>query len=82
MNSLANIDGELRVSSVGYLNPVGCTTKRLIDIVVACAAIFLLAPLLIICWVTTTMTSPGPAIFRHKRVGFRGDSFDCFKFRT
>jgi exopolysaccharide production protein ExoY len=82
MNSLANINGELRVSSVAYLHPVGYTTKRLIDIVLASVAIFPLAPLLIICWVATTVTSPGTAIFRHKRVGFRGESFDCFKFRT
>lgn len=82
MNSLANIEGELRVSSVAYLNPVGCTTKRLIDVALALIAIFLLAPLLIICWVATAATSSGPAIFRHKRVGFRGDGFDCLKFRT
>jgi exopolysaccharide production protein ExoY len=28
------------------------------------------------------ITSPGPALFRHKRVGFNGKHFDCLKFRT
>ena len=28
------------------------------------------------------VTSPGPALFRHRRVGFRGKHFDCLKFRT
>jgi exopolysaccharide production protein ExoY len=28
------------------------------------------------------VTSPGPALFRHRRVGFKGKYFDCLKFRT
>jgi exopolysaccharide production protein ExoY len=28
------------------------------------------------------MTSAGPALFRHRRVGFNGKHFDCLKFRT
>jgi exopolysaccharide production protein ExoY len=53
-----------------------------IDIVLAVSGIILLAPLLIICFVVTIATSPGPALFRHKRVGFNGKYFDCLKFRT
>jgi exopolysaccharide production protein ExoY len=37
---------------------------------------------LIICFVLTVATSPGPALFRHRRVGFNGKYFDCLKFRT
>jgi exopolysaccharide production protein ExoY len=48
----------------------------------AISGIVLLAPLLIICFVATMITSPGPALFRHKRVGFNGKHFDCLKFRT
>jgi exopolysaccharide production protein ExoY len=44
--------------------------------------IVLLAPLLVICFVATVATSPGPALFRHKRVGFSGKHFNCLKFRT
>jgi exopolysaccharide production protein ExoY len=44
--------------------------------------IVLLAPLLFICFVLTILTSPGPALFRHRRVGFKGEHFDCLKFRT
>jgi exopolysaccharide production protein ExoY len=64
------------------VSPVGLTAKRMIDIVLALSGIILLAPLLIICLVVTRATSSGPAIFRHKRVGFGGKSFDCLKFRT
>ena len=62
--------------------PVGLTSKRIVDIVLALSGIILLAPLLIICFVVTWTSSPGPVIFRHKRIGFNGKTFDCLKFRT
>jgi exopolysaccharide production protein ExoY len=37
---------------------------------------------LIICFAATVLSSPGPALFRHRRVGFNGTNFDCLKFRT
>jgi exopolysaccharide production protein ExoY len=37
---------------------------------------------LIICYIATVITSPGPALFRHRRVGFNGKHFNCLKFRT
>ena len=62
--------------------PIGLTSKRVIDIILAISGIILIAPLLIICFVLTVATSPGPALFRHRRVGFNGKYFDCLKFRT
>jgi exopolysaccharide production protein ExoY len=62
--------------------PLGLASKRIVDIVLAVSGIILLAPLLIICFVLTVVTSPGPALFRHRRVGFNGRHFDCLKFRT
>jgi len=58
------------------------TQKRVVDITLAISGILLLAPLLIICFLATIATSRGPAIFRHRRVGFNGKHFDCYKFRT
>jgi exopolysaccharide production protein ExoY len=68
--------------SVGSPRPIGLTSKRVIDIILAISGIILIAPLLIICFVLTVATSPGPALFRHRRVGFNGKYFDCLKFRT
>ena len=62
--------------------PIGLTSKRIIDIVLAVSGIVLLAPLLIICFVLIVVTSPGPALFRHRRIGFNGKPFGCLKFRT
>src|SRR6267154_5287466 len=69
-------------STLSFVTPVGHTSKRIVDIVIALSGIILLAPLLIICFVLTRVSSRGPAIFRHRRVGFNGKHFDCYKFRT
>jgi exopolysaccharide production protein ExoY len=65
-----------------YSAPVGLTSKRIIDIVLALSGIILLGPLLIICFFLTQASSRGPVLFRHRRVGFHGKPFDCLKFRT
>ena len=62
--------------------PVGLSSKKIVDIILAISGIIVLAPLLLLCFVTCTLSSPGLAVFRHKRVGFGGKQFDCFKFRT
>lgn len=77
MNSLA--DAQLTSKTTA---PVGLSAKRIVDIAIALSAIVLLAPLLIICFAATVLSSPGPALFRHRRVGFNGTNFDCLKFRT
>jgi exopolysaccharide production protein ExoY len=82
MNGLVDTRSDLRFASTNLQRPIGLTSKRAIDIILALSGIVLLAPLLIICFVVTVVTSPGPALFRHKRVGFKGKYFDCLKFRT
>jgi exopolysaccharide production protein ExoY len=82
MDGLVNVQRDLGLLSTASSKPVGLTSKRIIDIVIALAGIILLAPLLIICFVASRTTSPGPSLFRHRRVGFNGKYFDCLKFRT
>src|SRR5216684_8535339 len=81
MNGLVDVRS-LRFAATGSPHPTGLLSKRVIDIILAISGIVLLAPLLIICFVATVGTSPGPALFRHRRVGFNGKYFDCLKFRT
>jgi exopolysaccharide production protein ExoY len=69
-------------ASKGVRAPVGMAPKRIVDIILALSGIVLLAPLLLICFILTVTTSPGPALFRHRRVGFNGKQFNCLKFRT
>jgi exopolysaccharide production protein ExoY len=79
---LSNLQTDLGFRSGASVAPIGLTSKRIVDIVLALSGIVLLAPLLIISFVVTWTSSPGPIIFRHKRVGFNGKTFNCFKFRT
>jgi exopolysaccharide production protein ExoY len=82
MSSLADIRSRAQFAPVGSRIPVGQTYKRLIDIVLAVCGIVLFTPLLVICYFATIIASPGPALFRHRRVGFNGKPFECLKFRT
>jgi len=66
----------------GYAGPVGGTLKRAFDVLTSFLAIVVLLPLLVGCCLVTMGTSPGPILFRHRRVGFGGKEFDCLKFRT
>ncbi|MBS0390900.1 MAG: sugar transferase [Proteobacteria bacterium] len=56
--------------------------KRLFDLVLAALALLLLCvPLLgVALWVR--LDSPGPVLFRQRRVGRHGRPFDIYKFRT
>lgn len=55
---------------------------RALDILLALSAIIILAPLLAIVAIAVKLTSQGPAIFRHRRIGRNGKEFYCCKFRT
>jgi exopolysaccharide production protein ExoY len=82
MADLVDSGGRWRATSTEEQRPIGLGTKRTIDILLALFGIFLFAPLLIICFIAVIATSSGPALFRHRRVGFNGKPFNCLKFRT
>ncbi|MGB8537883.1 MAG: sugar transferase [Acidobacteriaceae bacterium] len=56
--------------------------KRCIDFVCAAVALVVFFPLLLLAAVLVRYKSPGPVIFRQKRVGRDGELFTVFKFRT
>jgi lipopolysaccharide/colanic/teichoic acid biosynthesis glycosyltransferase len=57
-------------------------TSRTIDIVVAGTALLMLAPVLAFIAIVIRFTSPGPAVFKQRRVGLDGKPFSFYKFRT
>jgi lipopolysaccharide/colanic/teichoic acid biosynthesis glycosyltransferase len=56
--------------------------KRALDISCIIVAAPLLFPVMLGVAALIKIVSPGPALFRQERVGFRGRRFTCFKFRT
>ena len=56
--------------------------KRLLDIFCSLLGILLLSPLLILLALLVKFTSPGPVLFRQKRVGKNKRYFEIFKFRS
>lgn len=55
---------------------------RVLDIVVALAALVFAAPLMLFIGIAVMVSSPGPILFRQERLGRGGRTFSCLKFRT
>jgi lipopolysaccharide/colanic/teichoic acid biosynthesis glycosyltransferase len=56
--------------------------RRTADIVLAAGIILLLAPLLLTVALAIRLDSPGPALFRQRRLGRNRHEFTLFKFRS
>jgi lipopolysaccharide/colanic/teichoic acid biosynthesis glycosyltransferase len=61
---------------------VTALARRLFDLVVAGTALLLASPLLLAAMVAVRLESPGPVIYRQRRVGRDGHEFDVLKLRT
>ena len=56
--------------------------KRTFDILFAVCFLVVFSPVYILTWIIIKIVSPGPAIYKAKRVGKDGVLFDCYKFRS
>jgi undecaprenyl phosphate N,N'-diacetylbacillosamine 1-phosphate transferase len=56
--------------------------KRVFDIILACLAVLVIWPVLLILAIAIKVQSSGPALFKQKRVGKNGKPFVLYKFRT
>ena len=56
--------------------------KRLIDLVLSGIGILALSPILLILVIAIKLDSPGPVLFKQKRVGIHKTHFNILKFRT
>ncbi len=86
INDRAILDhvGGLPLISLRPTNPRGWefAIKHALDRTVACVALLVLAPLMGAIALAVRLGSPGPALFRQRRVGRDGRVFDVLKFRT
>jgi exopolysaccharide biosynthesis polyprenyl glycosylphosphotransferase len=56
--------------------------KRALDVTVSLGGLLLLSPLFLAVAVAIRLGSPGPILFRQKRIGADGSAFICYMFRS
>jgi exopolysaccharide biosynthesis polyprenyl glycosylphosphotransferase len=76
--------GTLPLIALRNIDPKGWqfTFKYALDRIVATVLLVVLAPLLLAVAAAVKLTSPGPVLFRQRRVGLDGQAFDLLKFRS
>ncbi len=63
-------------------NIVDATLKRTVDVVGSLFLLILFSPIMLLAVIGIKITSPGPVIFKQKRVGKDKKSFTMYKFRS
>ena len=56
--------------------------KRVLDLILSACGIVLLSPVLLVLVIAIKLDSPGPVLFKQKRVGLHKSHFSILKFRT
>jgi len=76
--------GQLSENTLGSLNPnhLYFALKAAIDGILAAVALVVLIPLFLVVALAIRLESPGAALFRQQRTGFRKRPFTVYKFRT
>jgi lipopolysaccharide/colanic/teichoic acid biosynthesis glycosyltransferase len=86
MNTIINMDYSQSGAEQGQYGEgsIPCVPKwkRVLDVACILMATPLLLPLGVLIGLVIKIVSPGPALFKQERVGYRGRTFTCFKFRT
>lgn len=62
---------------MGYLK-----IKRLLDIILSLVGLIVLSPVFLLLILAIKIDSPGPILFKQKRVGIHKSYFNILKFRT
>ena len=71
--------GRKKSGARGVYNRV---VKRIFDIVISALGLIVLCPVMLVSAILIRLTSPGPAIFRQKRIGLNAKEYTIYKFRT
>src|SRR5487761_513672 len=65
-----------------HIPVVGLLMKRGLDILVSLLALIVLSPLILFIILAVRLDSPGPIFYGAERIGRKGRTFRCWKFRT
>lgn len=63
-------------------DPFNRTLKYISDYLISIIAIIITSPIMIGTAIAIKLTSPGPIIFKQERIGFQGEHFKMYKFRS
>ncbi|MBO5287075.1 MAG: undecaprenyl-phosphate glucose phosphotransferase [Clostridia bacterium] len=63
-------------------NIANAVMKRVMDIIVSLIVIILTSPIMLFAMIGVKLSSPGPVIFKQKRVGKNNEIFTMYKFRS
>lgn len=63
-------------------SPHALVFQRAYSLLLALAALLLVWPVMLVVAAVVRLTSPGPALYRQRRVGYRGKVFEVLKFRS
>jgi O-antigen biosynthesis protein WbqP len=66
----------------GSFTMVYLKIKRLIDIILSSIGLIILSPVFLVLIIAIKLDSPGPVLFKQKRVGIHKSHFHILKFRT
>lgn len=69
-------------TQVATESPLSAFARRTLDLLVASVVLILAAPVMLAIAIAVRLDSPGPALFRQRRVGFHEQEFTVFKFRS
>ena len=61
---------------------IGLMMKRVLDIILSALALLVLSPILLALSIAVRVDSKGPIFYGSERIGKKGRTFKCFKFRT
>jgi lipopolysaccharide/colanic/teichoic acid biosynthesis glycosyltransferase len=61
---------------------VNSRTRRCLECVLAAIVLLMLLPVMAVCAVMVGLSSPGPILFRQRRMGRNGKEFTFYKFRS
>jgi sugar transferase (PEP-CTERM system associated) len=78
-----NLNPSWLIFSDGFrMSPAFTFARRIISTLLALACLLVVSPLLPLIALSVKLSSPGPVLYKQKRVGRKGSIFYCHKFRT
>jgi Undecaprenyl-phosphate galactose phosphotransferase WbaP len=81
--SIRDFDGILGLATSHQLKmPWNLGAKRFMDVSLVIAAGLILLPFLLVIALLVKISSPGPVLYGHPRLGRRGKPFNAYKFRS